>query len=171
MPTVSLRSVFLWPDRNPDKNIRQEPRQEHKVLSKSAGTKQLSTSGIGRITARPDYMAIAGSGRKWITPSFVLQALPGDDKHAARVGFTVSKKVGNAVKRSRARRRLKEAARTSFPQNAPDGWAFVLVGRATAIEYPFEKMCADMRWALAKLSANADLKTSGTHGKKARRSR
>lgn len=131
-----------------------------KTLNRSGVTKELSTSGIGRITDRPQYLSVASTGRKWVTPGFILQARPGEENRAARIGFTVSKKVGNAVKRSRARRRLKEAARTAFPLNAPDGWDFVLIGRTAAIDYPFEKMKADMRWALAKLASNADLKAS-----------
>lgn len=130
-------------------------------MRRTGKTKNLATSGIGRITARPDYLAVGGSGRKWVTPSFIMQALPGVGEAPAKVGFTVSKKVGNAVQRSRAKRRLKEAARMQFPGHAPDGWSFVLIGRTAAIAYPFEKLQADMRWALAKLVANADLKTSG----------
>ena len=130
-------------------------------MRRTGKIKELATSGIGRITARPDYLAVGGSGRKWVTPSFILQALPGDGDTPAKVGFTVSKKAGNAVKRSRARRRLKEAARFEFPKHAPDGWSFVLIGRTAAVDYPFEKLKADMRWALAKLASNADLKTSG----------
>lgn len=130
-------------------------------MRRAGKTKDLATSGIRRITARPDYLAVGGSGRKWVTPSFIMQALPGEEDLPAKVGFTVSKKVGNAVKRSRARRRLKEAARAQFPNHAPNGWSFVLIGRAAAIDYPFEKLQADMRWALAKLASNADLKASG----------
>lgn len=126
----------------------------------SAKAKELATSGIGRITARADYLAVAATDRKWVTPSFILQARTGDGPEAARVGFTVSKKVGHAVRRSRAKRRLKEAARLSFPGHAPAAWDFVLIGRTAATDYPFEKMCADMRWALAKLKSNADLKAS-----------
>lgn len=125
-----------------------------------ATVKELATSGLGRITARPDYLAVAATGRKWITPSFILQAAPDENDIPARIGFTVSKKVGNAVKRSRARRRLKEAARAAFPASAPSGWGFVLIGRPCAVDYPFEKMQSDMRWALAKLASNADLTSS-----------
>lgn len=135
-------------------------------MRRTGKIKELATSGIGRITARPDYLAVGGSGRKWVTPSFILQALPGDGDTPAKVGFTVSKKAGNAVKRSRARRRLKEAARAEFPKHAPNGWSFVLIGRASAVDYPFEKLKAEMRWALAKLASNADLKTSGRKPRK-----
>ena len=135
-------------------------------MRRTGSIKNLANTKIGRITGRPDYLAVAATGRKWVTPSFILQARPpsctnsDDEMASARVGFTVSKKVGNAVKRSRARRRLKEAARTSFPSKAPAGWDFVIIGRAAAIDYPFEKMGADMRWALAKLASNTDLKAS-----------
>jgi ribonuclease P protein component len=122
--------------------------------------KELATSGLGRITARPDYLAVAETGRKWVTPSFILQAAPSEGDFPAKLGFTVSKKVGNAVKRSRARRRLKEAARIAFPTSAPKGWGFVLIGRPCAVDYPFEKIQSDMRWALVKLAANADLTSS-----------
>lgn len=136
------------------------------ALRRTGSIKNLASTNIGRITARPEYLAVAATGRKWVTPSFILQASPPgtntDPKQAApaKVGFTVSKKVGNAVNRSRARRRLKEAARANFPANAPAGWNFVIIGRAAAITYPFEKMGADMRWALAKLASNTDLKSS-----------
>jgi len=142
-------------------------------VRRTGSVKNLANTEIGRITGRPDYLAIAATGRKWVTPSFILQAsLPpsaGDDDktRSARVGFTVSKKVGNAVKRSRARRRLKEAARHVFPEKAPANWDFVVIGRAAATNYPFEKICADMRWALAKLASNADLKTSNARNKPA----
>jgi ribonuclease P protein component len=130
--------------------------------------KTLATTNIGRITDRPEYLNVAKTGRKWVTPSFIMQAaspqtIETDHLPAASIGFTVSKKVGNAVMRSKARRRLKEAARISFPDHAPNGWSFVLIGRSTAVHYPFQKMCNDMAWALAKLAQSADLKTTRGH--------
>ena len=77
----------------------------------------------------------------------------------AQAGFTVSKKVGNAVIRNKARRRLKEAARIVVPQKAMPGWRYVFIGRQLAPDYPFEKMRADMAWALEKLGKGADLKS------------
>lgn len=138
---------------------------ELRPLRRTPKIKDLATSGIGRITARADYLAVGKTGRRWVTPSFIVQAQPGQQNCPAKVGFTVSKKVGNAVKRSRARRRLKEAARVAFPGHAPGGWSFVLIGRTAAIDFPFEKMVTDMQWALAKLAANADLQSSGKNRK------
>ena len=119
-----------------------------------------SPTPMERIKKRPEYLAVAATRRKWVTPAFILQAMPGSTDSQPKAGFTVSKKVGNAVMRNKARRRLKEAARTQIVENGTSGWAYVFIGRQAAISYPFEKLCADMRWALAKLAAGADLKTS-----------
>jgi ribonuclease P protein component len=117
---------------------------------------------LERIKKRPDYLAVASTRRKWVTPSFILQAKPSEADSPPKVGFTVSKKVGNAVVRSRVRRRLKEAARVIFPEHGSTGWHYVLIGRQAGISYPFEKLQSDMRWALAKLASGADLKTGAS---------
>ena len=131
---------------------------------------QKPTEKLARIKKRPEYLAVAATRRKWVAPAFILQAKDGksetDSDSPPKVGFTVSKKVGKAVIRSRARRRLKEAARIVFPEHGSKGWGYVLIGRQAATSYPFEKLCADMRWALAKLTSGADLKSGG--GKKRR---
>jgi len=122
---------------------------------------------LERITKRPEYLAVAATRRKWVTPAFILQAQAAQVETQAdsppKVGFTASKKVGNAVVRSRTRRRLKEAARQVLPENGTTGWGYVLIARQAAANYPFEKLCADMRWALAKLAAGADLKAGGNN--------
>lgn len=120
-----------------------------------------ATTSLERLKKRPEYLAVSATGRKWVTPSFILQARPGSADSPPAIGFTVSKKVGKAVIRSRVRRRLKEAARIAFPKNGGQGWQYVLIGRQAAKDYPFEKLCADMKWALAKLSSGADLKPNG----------
>lgn len=113
---------------------------------------------LERITKRPDYLAVAATRRKWVTPSFILQAKPGEGDSPPRAGFTVSKKVGKAVIRSRARRRLKEATRAILPLHGQTGWSYVLIGRTAATDYDFIKMQSDLKWALAKLHAGTDLK-------------
>src|ERR1700752_4560536 len=65
----------------------------------------------GRLTRRAEFLRAAAKGRKAPMPGLVLQALPREDRGPARLGFTVTKKIGNAVIRNRTRRRLKEAAR------------------------------------------------------------
>ena len=114
-----------------------------------------------RIKKRVEYLAVNKTDRKWVTPAFIVQARPTDSGDAPRVGFTVSKKVGNAVARSRARRRLKEACRAVFNTYAQPGWDYVLIGRTAALSHDFKKLQADLRWALAKLQAGADIQRDG----------
>ena len=70
-------------------------------------------------------------------PGLVLQALPRDDTGPARLGFTVTKKIGNAVVRNRTRRRLKEAARLVLAEQPVAGVDLVLIGRAGTADRDF----------------------------------
>ena len=73
-----------------------------------------------------------------------------------RVGFTVSRKVGSAVQRNRARRRLKAAAERVMPLHADDGHEFVLIGRVATLKRPFAALVGDLETALRKLNAYHD---------------
>lgn len=70
-----------------------------------------------------------------------------------RVGFTTSRKVGNAVARNRARRRLREVARIVLPADAAPGRDYVLIGRPETLVRPFLELLADLRAALRRLGA------------------
>jgi len=73
-----------------------------------------------------------------------------------RVGFTCSKKVGNAVARNRAKRRLREVARAILPQEGRDGWDYVLIGRPqVTASLPFPQLLADLSHALSRVHAKA----------------
>jgi ribonuclease P protein component len=83
------------------------------------------------IRKRAAFVA-AARGRRVAMPAFILQALrrpSGEDGVPVRVGFTASKKVGNAVARNRAKRRLREIARRALPLHGRAGWDYVLIGR------------------------------------------
>jgi ribonuclease P protein component len=95
-------------------------------------------------------LRVAAKGRKVATHGLVLQAMPRDDNEPARVGFTVTKKIGGAVVRNRTRRRLKEAARMELDQTTISGTDLVLVGRAATRGRPFPDLRDDLRRALHK---------------------
>ena len=88
-------------------------------------------------------------------PGFVLQAapVPSDPPPVVRVGFTVSKKVGNAVVRNRVRRRLREVARQVIPAQARPDLDYVLVGRQAAVERDFGLLRQELVEALRRLKA------------------
>lgn len=91
-------------------------------------------------------------------PGFVLQvasAPPDMDLPTIRVGFTVSRKVGNAVTRNRVRRRLREIARMVIPAEARADLDYVLVGRQGAIARDFTALQRELLEALKRLKALA----------------
>jgi ribonuclease P protein component len=104
----------------------------------------------GRLTRRAEFLRAAAKGRKAPMPGLVLQALSRDDAAPARLGFTVTKKVGNAVIRNRTRRRLKEAARLVLADQPVAGVDLVLIGRDATAKRDFTTLQNDIRRALAK---------------------
>ncbi|SNS87518.1 ribonuclease P protein component [Tropicimonas sediminicola] len=110
---------------------------------------------MATLTKRSEFLAAARAGRAG-TPGFLLQARKRRDDEAdpslVRVGFTCSKKVGNAVARNRAKRRLREIARAVLPEAGRPGWDYVLIGKAGATaDLPFDALLDDLRTALERV--------------------
>lgn len=100
---------------------------------------------------RADFVATS-KARRHGTAGIHLQGRNRGDGGGIRVGFTCSKKVGNAVARNRAKRRLREVARAVLPVHGRPGWDYVLVGRAgTTATLPFEQLKTDLVRALARV--------------------
>ena len=103
-----------------------------------------------RLKRRADFLKVAATGNRVATHGLVLQIRKRDDAEPARLGFTVTKKVGNAVVRNRTRRRLKEAARLLLARTQVTGADLVLIGRDSTRGRPFADLQDDFRRALRK---------------------
>jgi ribonuclease P protein component len=104
----------------------------------------------GRLKKRGEFLRAASAGKKAAVGGVVLQALPRADTLPARLGFTVTKKVGNAVVRNRTRRRLKEAARLLLVERKLTGVDLVLIGRDSTRKRKFVALQGDIRRALER---------------------
>jgi len=102
---------------------------------------------VERLRKRADFLGVA-TGPRASAAAFVLQARERPDTGSSRVGFTVSKKVGNAVERNRVRRRLREVVRLSDAERLRPGNDYVLVGRRAALDLPFARLMEDFSRAL-----------------------
>lgn len=102
---------------------------------------------------RADFLRAAGSGLKRVTPAFVLQAATPTAGESGRVGFTCSRKVGNAVARNRARRRLRAVVDLVIGAEMAGEIAYdlVMVGRGDALTRDFDLMAADLRQAIGRV--------------------
>lgn len=105
---------------------------------------------MDRLKRRADFRA-AASGVRASGNAFVLQARRRADEDGVRVGFTVSRQVGNAVERNRVRRRLRELVRLASAGNLRHGHDYVLVGRRAALQLPFADMIREFDKALGRV--------------------
>lgn len=107
-----------------------------------------------RLLKRSDFLRVAAMRRKWAAPGLIVQAAPNRDPGGAtavRVGFTTSKKVGSAVERNRARRRLRAAVAEVFPGLAEPGTDYVVIGRRETLIRPYSLLLQDLRTALKRV--------------------
>lgn len=118
---------------------------------------KLSTKKTLRtLRKREEFLAIAKSGRKWVTSGLILQmGRTSTDETAIRFGLTASGKIGNAVIRNRARRRLRALAGEILPAHAICG-DYVLIARASTVTRTFPDLRQDLTTALQKLEAWCD---------------
>jgi ribonuclease P protein component len=105
-----------------------------------------------RLRQRADFLSAATGARAPVS-GFVLQALNRREDGPVRVGFTVSKKVGNSPERNRVRRRLREVVRLTPPSRLRPGHDYVLIGRRAALQLPFEQLVEDFTRALGRVHA------------------
>lgn len=163
LPSAAARDASVCP---PEAGLR-----GRRVCDVDASSSSSSgTSRLPRLKKRRQFLRVARKGRKWAAPGLVLQAKRRDaheDGRGAheddcgletgpRVGYTVSRKVGNAVSRNRAKRRLRAVAGQVLPAHGRAGWDFVIIGRQATLERPFQRLIGDLETALRKLDCYAD---------------
>ena len=106
-----------------------------------------------RFKRRADFLRLAAQGRKIVRTGFVLQALRQEATPEIMLGFTATKKLGNAVARNRAKRRLREAARLVLADRAAASLELVLVARRETGAMDFNALCRNLAQAVDEVMA------------------
>lgn len=109
---------------------------------------------MDRLKQRADFLAVA-DGARANGPAFVIQRRVRDDQGPIRIGFTVTKKNGNAPQRNRIRRRLRALIRQLDPLSVRPHSDYVLVGRRAALSRDFSTLLDDLKSALDRLDRQA----------------
>lgn len=112
--------------------------------------KELKLSSLKK---RSDFLRIAAAREKWISPAMIVQMCkkPENEQSDIRIGYTASKKVGNAVIRNRAKRRLREAAKQVLAKGARNDHDYVIIARREITARPFKELIRDLKWSLKRL--------------------
>lgn len=116
----------------------------------------MSAVAPARLKRRAEFLRVAAAGRKWATPGMIVQSRRRDldaglPEAMLRVGFTASKRVGNAVARNRARRRLRAVVAELLPSLGAPGHDYVVIARTGTLTRPYDALKADFASALDRL--------------------
>ena len=111
---------------------------------------------ISPLKNRADFLRLNKSKQKWIAKNLVIQAAPNPNNDTnIRVGITITKKTfKSAVKRNRIKRRLRALARDIITSQAKNGYDYVLIGRHTTLNIPYNTLKKDLSWCLRKMDLN-----------------
>lgn len=125
-------------------------------LSKNRQISELTSQRVPTLQKRSDFLRLR-SGKRYSTKSLVLETkaiINSENEQPARVGYTVTKKVGNAVVRNRIKRRLREAANESFALKSHPNHDYVIIGKHGALTQSFTSILKDLEQALDHVHRN-----------------
>lgn len=115
---------------------------------------------LARLKQRREFLRVAAIRTSAARPGLVLQAARRDetsgDPELVRYGLTVSRKVGNAVTRNRARRRLRAVAEEILSAHGVAGVDYVLIGRRDSVRRPFAALIEDLGHAMRRVDCWRD---------------
>ncbi len=107
---------------------------------------------MSRLKRRQDFVRLARQGSRWVTPGFILQCSPTPGENIdLRVGFTASRRVGGAVQRNRAKRRLRSVAEEVLSTKGRLRIDYVLIARNKILTKDFQQLKQDLGWAIRKI--------------------
>ena len=115
----------------------------------------IASPPIARIQKRADFLACAKAAY-CARGAVLIQARRRDENLLVRVGFTATKRIGGAVERNRAKRRLREAARRILPELAHPGFDYVFIARGGVTTREWPRLLDDVKSALLRLAADRD---------------
>lgn len=123
-----------------------------------------------KLRKRAEFLA-ARRGRRLNGPFFFVEALRRADEGPARVGLTVTRKIGNAVERNRIRRRLREAIRIYAEADMVPGIDYVIVARREVLSAPFATLSEELRKRFSRMAGLNQKTDRNGEGRSERRSR
>jgi ribonuclease P protein component len=125
-----------------------EPEANNEISTGAGG----KPAPFGRLKQRAEFQRVS-RGARWHGEGFALQAAKRAEASSSgpRIGFTATRKTGDAVERNRLRRRLKEALRLAEKLDARPDHDYVLVARRGALARPFEQLRADLKRAFSAI--------------------
>jgi ribonuclease P protein component len=105
---------------------------------------------VSIITSRRDFVSAARSGDKFVSASLVMQVRSRPDTSGPRVGFTATRKIGGAVQRNRAKRRMRALARDVLIPDAQSSCDYVLIARHNTGKISWQQLASDCRSLLSR---------------------